>query len=382
MKTGLEVLTARGFDLLRGKRVGLITNHTGLARDGRRTADILASAPGVKLAALFSPQHGPAGRLEDADYVASSADPATGVPHFSLFDKVKGSEVLRPTPAMLSGLDALVYDIQDVGSRFYTYITTLGYALEEAAGAGLEFIVLDRPNPINGRDVQGPILEGKYFSFIGYFPLPVRHGMTVGELARLFNAEKKLKAKLQVVAMEGWKREHWYDDTGLPWVDPSPNLRSLAAATVYPGSCLLEFAPNFSVGRGTDRPFEMVGAPWLDAQGCAARLNQRPVRAVRFIPRRFTPTWSNCAGQECQALDLLVLDREGLNSVEMGVEIIGAVLKLHPKMLDVDSLMPLLGHEATANALRRGDDPVDVSGRWHKSLEAFRKKRAPHLLYT
>jgi len=382
MKTGLEVLAAQNFELLRGKRVGLITNHTGLARDGRRTADVLAAAPGVKLAALFSPQHGPVGRLEDEDYVASSVDSATGVPLHSLFDKVSGSELLRPTPEMLSGLDALVYDIQDIGARFYTYITTLGYALEEAARAGIEFIVLDRPNPINGRDVQGPLLEREHFSFIGYFPLPVRHGMTVGELARLFNAEKKLKAKLHVVAMEGWKREHWYDDTGLPWVDPSPNLRSLAAATVYPGSCLLEFAPNFSVGRGTDRPFEMVGAPWLDAQKCAARLNQRPVRAVRFIPRRFTPTWSRCAKEECQALDLLVLDREGLNSVEMGVEIIGVILKIHPKMLDVDSLMPLIGHQETADALKRGDDPVDVSGRWHKSLAAFRKKRAPHLLYS
>jgi uncharacterized protein YbbC (DUF1343 family) len=165
-------------------------------------------------------------------------------------------------------------------------------------------------------------------------------------------------------------------------VDPSPNLRSLAAATVYPGSCLLEGAPNFSVGRGSDRPFEMVGAPWLNAQGCADILNQRPVRAVRFIPRRFTPTWSRCSGQECHALDLLVLDREGLNSVEMGVEIIGAILKLHPNTLDLDSLMPVLGHEETARALKRGDDPVDVSGRWHKSLAAFRKKRAPHLLYT
>jgi uncharacterized protein YbbC (DUF1343 family) len=382
MRTGLEVLIAQGFALLRGKRAGLITNHTGLARDGRRTADILAAAPGVKLVALFSPQHGPAGKLEDEDYVTSAVDPSTGVPLYSLFDRVDGSEVLRPSAAMLAGLDVLVFDIQDIGARFYTYITTLGYALEEAARAKIAFVVLDRPNPINGRDVQGPTLESKYASFIGYYRLPVRHGMTVGELARLFNAEKDLHADLNVVAMEGWKREHWFDDTGLPWVNPSPNMRSLSAATVYPGSSLLEGATNFSVGRGSDRPFEILGAPWLKEQECAGYLNDRYIRGVRFIPRRFTPTWSRCAGQECGALELLVTDREILDPVQMGIEIIAAVRKLHPKCLDLNSLMPLLGHQETARLLEAGEEPREIAAHWYPQLKAFHKRRQPHLLYS
>lgn len=382
MRTGLEVLAANDFGLLRGKRVGLISNHTSIARDGRRTADVLAAAPGVTLAALFSPQHGPAGKLEDEDYVASGKDPATGVPAYSLFDRNNAGEVLRPTAAMLAGLDVLVYDIQDIGARFYTYITTLGYALEEAARAKLPFVVLDRPNPINGRDVQGPTLDAKHSSFIGYFPLPVRHGMTVGELAKFFNHEKKLKANVQVVAMEGWKREHWYDQTGLPWIDPSPNMRSLAAATVYPGSCLLEGATNFSVGRGTDRPFEMIGAPWLKEQDCAAYLNDRYIVGVRFLPRRFTPTWSRCQGEECGALEMLVTDREKLDPVEMGIEIIAAIRKLHPNCLDLKSMMPLLGDPGTVDLLERGEEPRDIAAHWYPHLKAFRKRRQPHLLYS
>jgi uncharacterized protein YbbC (DUF1343 family) len=381
VKTGLEVLMETGFAALRGKRVGLITNHTGMSPDGRRTADYLAQAPEVTLAALFSPQHGPAGALEDEDYVPSGYDSGAGVPVYSLFDQRDGQEVLRPSPEMLRGLDALVFDIQDVGARFYTYITTLGYALEEAGRAGIQFVVLDRPNPISGRKLEGPILEPRYFSFIGYAQLPVRHAMTVGELARMFNSENRIHAELLVVGMQGWRREMWYDHTGLPWINPSPNLRTLHAATLYPGSCLLEGARNFSIGRGTDLPFQLLGAPWLDARPLAKSLAAREIAGISFIPRRFRPTWSNCAGLECQGLELLTLEREELDPVGLGIEIISAIQEQHPGVLNLDQLMLLIGDDETDLLLRNGADPRTIVDRWQPGLAAFRKRREKFLLY-
>ena len=290
--TGLDVVARDRFEPFQGKRVGLITNHTGIDRKRRRNIDLFAEAPGVELAAILSPEHGLAGRLDQAR-IADSADTATGTPVYSLYQ----GDRRRPTAEMLRGIDVLVFDIQDVGARFYTYVTTMAYAMEEAARRDIPFYVLDRPNPVTGLAVEGPMLDEAYRSFIGYFPMPVRHGMTVGELARMFNQERKIGAELTVIAMEGWARTDWFDETGLPWVDPSPNIRTLEQALLYPGIALLEGLPNYSVGRGTSTPFEFVGADWMDGEAIAAFLNGRNLAGVRFYPAERTPTASRFAGK-------------------------------------------------------------------------------------
>src|ERR1019366_5551610 len=278
--TGLDVLVARKFQPLQGKRVGLITNQTGVDRLGRRNVDLMRAA-GVEVAALFSPEHGIEGR-EDRPDLPDTTDARSGIKVFSLYGKT-----LRPTPEMLRGIDALVFDIQDIGARFYNYATTMAYAMEAAAKAGVPFYVLDRPNPITGTHVEGPLLDAANQSFVGYFPgLPVRHGMTIGELARLFNGENKIGAALTVIPMEDWNRGDWFDETGLPWIDPSPNMRSLNAATLYPGLCLLEYSKGYSVGRGTDSPFEQIGADFIGGRELAAYLNHREVPGVRVYPAR------------------------------------------------------------------------------------------------
>lgn len=373
VKVGIDVLEAEQFVPLVGLHIGLITNHTGLDSDGRRTIDLLSNAPGVKLAAIFSPEHGLAGKAEDR--VASSRDPASGLPVYSLY-----GEVDRPTDAMLEGLDALVYDIQDVGARPYTYVTTLGYALEAAARKGIAFYVLDRPNAINGVFVEGPILDEDLRSFVGYFPLPVRHGMTVGELAAMFDGERQLGAKLRVVKMRGWERADWYDETGLAWVNPSPNLRNLTEATLYPGPVLVEGA-NLSVGRGTDTPFEVLGAPWVDGRKFAAYLNARQIQGVRFVPVDFTPREDRFAGQLCHGVQILLLDRDALDSAQMGVEIAAALYKLFPNDFEIDKTLPLVGARWVLEAIKSGQDPRRVAYRYEAPLEHFLKRRAKYLLY-
>ncbi len=275
--TGIDVLRADGFAALRGKRVGLVTNHTGIARDGATTIDLLYGAKDVKLVALFSPEHGIRGTLDDK--VASSTDEKTGLPIHSLY-----GETRRPTAAMLAGLDVLVVDLQDIGARFYTYTTTMAYVIEEAAKRKLPVVVLDRPNPINGFQIEGPALDKAQLGFTGYFaPMPIRHGMTIGELARLFNGENKIGADLTVIAAKNWQRDAWFDETALPWVNPSPNMRNLIQATLYPGIGAIE-TTNLSVGRGTDTPFEQIGAPWIDGPALAEALNARRIPGIRFYP--------------------------------------------------------------------------------------------------
>ncbi len=397
VKAGIEALEAQGFAPLKGKRVGLITNHTGLTPDYRRTIDLLARAPGVRLTAIFTPEHGISG-LRDDPHIESGKDEATGVPIYSLYrlSEPKPAEVVqgpligrkeaeqgrrfRPTPEMLREVDVLVYDIQDIGARFYTYITTLGYLVEEAARAKIPLYVLDRPNPINGVTVEGPLLDEKYFSFVGYMRLPIRHGMTVGELARMFNGEKNLGAEVRVITAEGWRRSQWMDETGLPWVNPSPNMRSLIQAILYPAVCLLE-SRQVSVGRGTDTPFQIVGAPWFKAREMAAYLNARNVPGVRFIARRFRPNASLFKDQECEGLEILLLDRNALNAVGLGVELLSAVVKFHPGKFDLGGIMRLLGNDATAARIRAGEDPRRIVESWQADLEAFRKVRAKYLLY-
>jgi uncharacterized protein YbbC (DUF1343 family)/CubicO group peptidase (beta-lactamase class C family) len=373
--TGLDVLEQEKFQPLAGKRIGLITNHTGVDREGRRNVDLMAQA-GVKVAALFSPEHGFMGR-EDHPGIQDSTDAATGLKIFSLYGRTE-----RPTPQMLEGLDALVYDIQDVGARFYTYDTTMAYAMEAAAKAGLPFYVLDRPNPITGTHVEGPLLDASNTSFVGYFPgLPVRHGMTVGELARLFNGEKKIGANLTVIPMQDWHRGDWLDSTGVSWINPSPNMRSLNAALLYPGLCLLESSRNFSLGRGTDAPFEQIGADFIGGRELAAYLNQRQIPGVRVYPTHFTPTESNFKGVRIEGVRFVVTNRDLFDSTRLGLELAAAVNKLYPGKLDISLSRRLIGSDDVIKRLQAGDDPRLIEESLTDSVASFVKLREPFLLY-
>jgi uncharacterized protein YbbC (DUF1343 family)/CubicO group peptidase (beta-lactamase class C family) len=371
--TGIDVLATDHFTPLHGKRVGLITNHSGLDAVGRRTIDLLAKAPGVRLRALFSPEHGLAGKAEWK--VASGRDASTDLPVHSLYGDTK-----RPTPEMLKGLDVLVFDVQDAGARFYTYMSTMGYAMEAAAKAGLRFVVLDRPNPITASRVEGPLLDPDLRSFTAYFPLPVRHGMTMGELAQIFNAESRIGVDLTVVAMQGYRREMWYEETGLAWVNPSPNLRSLTPAALYPGVALCE-GSNVSVGRGTDTPFELLGAPWIDAEELTAFLRSRPITGVSFEPARFTPAASIFKGEECRGIRIELKDRDRLEPVMLGIELLCALQRLYPGTFQLDPALHLVGSRAVIQAVAAGEPPESIAASWQPQLEEFRRKRARYLLY-
>jgi uncharacterized protein YbbC (DUF1343 family)/CubicO group peptidase (beta-lactamase class C family) len=375
VQTGIDVLVAENFAPLAGMRVGLITNHTGRDAQGRRTIDLLYRAPGVKLRAIFGPEHGFTGTADEGAPVASGQDPATHLPVYSLYGKTT-----RPTDKMLAGLDALVFDIQDAGVRFYTYVTTLGYAMEAAAKKGVAVYVLDRPNPINGFSIEGPVLDKDLTSFVAYFPMPVRHGMTVGELAEMFNCENHLGVKLHVIKMRGWERTDWYDETGLPWVKPSPNLRTLTEATLYPGVAMVEGA-NVSVGRGTDTPFELLGAPWIESRKLAAHLNERKIQGVRFLPVEFTPRSGPFKGQVCHGISLVLLDRQALNSPELGVELVAALYRLFPQDFQIDKTLALVGARGVLAALKKGHDPGSIVRRSYEAREPFRRMREKYLLY-
>lgn len=372
--TGIDVLKRDGFKQLAGRRVGLITNHTGKDRDGNSTIDLLFQAKSVKLVALFSPEHGIRGQADEA--VGDTKDPKTGLPIYSLYGERK-----RPSPDTLRGIDTLVFDIQDIGARFYTYITTMGYAMEEAAKAGIRFVVLDRPNPINGVDVEGPLADPDQLSFTAYHSLPIRHGMTVGELARLFNAERKIGVQLEVIPMEGWRRTMWFDETGLLWINPSPNMRSLTAAALYPGIGLLE-TTNLSVGRGTDRPFELIGAPWLDGQRLAERLNRAGLTGVRFIPVRFTPNGSVFANQECGGVNIIVTDRHAFDSVRCGIEVAVALRELFPSQWQIERYGRLLANQATLRALQQRASADELIAQWQRALDDFMRVREKYLIYS
>ena len=377
--TGIDVLERDNFKQLEGRRVGLITNHTGRDRAGRSTIDVLASAKNFKLVALFSPEHGLRG-MEDAN-VGSSRDEKTGLPIYSLYDKDKR----RPTAEMLAGIDALVFDIQDVGVRFYTYITTCGLAMEEAAKNRIKFVVLDRPNPINGYDIEGPVADAELaadprYSFTSYHSIPVRHGLTVGELARLFNAERKIGAEVEVIKMEGWRRADFFDGTSLTWVNPSPNMRSLAEAVLYPGIGLLE-TTNLSVGRGTDTPFEVVGAPWIDGQKLGDALNRAGLAGVRFVPVKFTPKSSKFINEECGGVNIVVTDRGSFRPVATGVEIAYHLNRLYPGVWKVDDYIRLLANRAALAALKEGKPPSEIAGTWQAGLADFARVRKNYLLY-
>jgi uncharacterized protein YbbC (DUF1343 family) len=335
---------------------------------------VLNKAPGVKLVALFSPEHGIRGLADEK--VSDAKDEATGLPIYSLY-----GETRRPKPEQLKDLDALVYDIQDIGARFYTYISTLGYLLEEAAKAKLPVFVLDRPNPIGGVDVEGPVADSDKLSFISYHTIPTRHGLTIGELAQLFNRQRNIGADVRVIKMEGWRRSMWFDETNLTWISPSPNMRSLTEATLYPGVGLLE-TTNVSVGRGTDTPFELVGAPWIEADKLADYLNQRAIPGVRFVPLRFTPNASVFKDQQCGGVNIIITDRVAFRPLLTGIEMALALRNLYPNDWKIDSYLRLLVNADTLERIKRGENASDIVGSWNAALQEFRRARAEILLYN
>ncbi len=371
---GIDVLEKEKFKQLENLRIGLVTNHTGRNLAGTQTIDVLKNAPNVKLVALFSPEHGIRGQL-DQEKIVDSTDEKTGLPIYSLY-----GETRRPKPEHLKDLDAIVFDIQDIGARFYTYISTLQNVMEEAAKAEKPVFILDRTNPINGVDVEGSIADTDKYSFVATHNLSVRHAMTIGELAQMFNAEKKINADLRIIKMENWQRRMWFDETSQTWTNPSPNMRSLTEATLYPGIGLLE-TTNLSVGRGTDTPFEIVGAPWLDGQKLAAYLNGRNLSGVRFVPVRFKPDASVFKDQELGGINIIITNRGSFKPVRTGIEIAVALRKLFPNDWLTEKYNRLLANTETFEKIKLGDAPEEIEKSWAQGLDEFRKRRAQFLLY-
>jgi uncharacterized protein YbbC (DUF1343 family)/CubicO group peptidase (beta-lactamase class C family) len=383
VQTGIDVLEETHFAALHPTKggaprsIGVLTNQTGLDAEGRRTIDVLANVPGISLDAIFSPEHGVTGTHDTID-VKNAKDEATGVAVYSVYG---GKEAARHPPIdVLKRLDAVVIDLADAGVRFYTYETTVGYFLEGAAKAGIDVIVLDRPDPITGSLVEGPVSDEGRENFTNYFPEPVRQGMTLGELARMFNGERHIGARLEVVPMQGWQRGDWFDSTGVTWVNPSPNLRDMVEATLYPGVGMIEGA-NVSVGRGTDTPFEVVGAPWIKGRELATYLNARGIPSVRFIPISFTPSSSNFAAQRCEGVNLVVLDRNLLDATELGIELAAALHKLYPKDFKIDRIQDLLVNQAVFDGLVAEEDPRRIEQEWQPRLQQFLDARKKYLLY-
>jgi uncharacterized protein YbbC (DUF1343 family)/CubicO group peptidase (beta-lactamase class C family) len=377
--TGIDVLERDNFKQLAGRNIGLITNHTGRNRAGKSTIDVLAAQKNLKLVALFSPEHGLRG-LQD-EVVKNSKDEKTGLPVYSLYER----DQRKPTAEMLKGIDTLVYDIQDIGCRFYTYTATCGLAMEAAAENHIKFVVLDRPNPLNGNDVEGAVADEeltreKGYYFTSFHPVPVRYGLTIGELATLFNTERKVGADLTVIKMSGWNRRDYYDMTLLDWVNPSPNMRSLTQAVLYPGIGLLE-TTNISVGRGTDTPFEIIGAPYIDGQKLAEQLNQAGLSGVRFVPVRFTPKASKFANEECSGVNIIITDRSLFRSVATGTEIAYQLRKLYTDAWKIDDYLRLLVNLEVIAALKDGKTTGELMAKWQKGLADFKQMRQKYMLY-
>jgi uncharacterized protein YbbC (DUF1343 family) len=373
VQVGLDVLEAEKFAPLRGKHVGIITNHTGQDYQGRTIIELLAHASGVQVVALFSPEHGIAGHADEN--VASSQDPSTGLPIYSLYGDTR-----RPTDEMLKGIDALVFDVQDAGVRFYTYTTTMGYCMEEAAKRGISFYVLDRPNPINGDTIEGPMLDPDKTAFVAYYPIPVRYGLTIGELAQLYNGEKQLHCDLHVIAMKNWHRNYFYESTGLRWIPPSPNLRTLKGAILYPGLEVLQDA-GVSVGRGTEAPFEEFGAPWIDGEEVAAALNARNLPGLRFSNQPYVPVMGLYAGRRCGGVGIRVTDRAAVRSMTMGLEVAAVLLKKYPDHFELAKTITLFGNDATIAALKAGTPVEQIVAGWSVDLAAFDQVRRKYFLY-
>ena len=369
---GIDVLVEQGFAPLKNLRLGLITNHTGHDRQRRPTIDLLMNATGVQLKALFGPEHGIRGEVDEK--FGDSVDRKTGLPIYSLY-----GEDRSPKAENLRGMDALVFDIQDIGCRFYTYPSTMGLALEAAGKAGLKMFVLDRVNPINGVAMEGPLHHGQR-SFTAFHAVPLRHGMTVGELAQMYNAEQKFGADLTVIRVEGWRRSEWFDETELPWTNQSPNMRSLPAATLYPGLGLHETA--LSVGRGTDKPFEMAGAPYIDDVKFAAELSSAGLPGVRFVPVRFTPTYSTFKDKPCGGVAFVITDRERMNAVDVGIQMALTLQWLYPNDFALAKVNTLLQHPTTIEAIKANQSLAEIKKAWAAELAVFKQRRKQFLLYT
>src|ERR1044071_7773724 len=369
---GIDVLVKNHFAPLKGKRVGLISNHTGQSRERQSTIDLLKNARGVELAALFNPEHGIRGTQDEA--VGDGTDEKTGLPIYSLYGKTA-----KPTPEQIKDLDALVFDIQDVGCRFYTYTSTMGLCLEAAGEAHIKFYVLDRVDPINGVTLDGPVLTEET-SFVGFHAVPLRYGMTIGEEARMFNEERHCNAELTVIPIEGWSRDMWFDQTGLPWTSPSPNMRTLTAALLYPGIGLLETA--LSVGRGTERPFELIGAPYIEDVRLAEELNNAGLGGVRFVPIQFTPTASIHKGELCRGVSILVNDRDSCEVVDTGLLIAKTLHRWYPKQFDVNKIGHLLLHAKTLEAIQADKSLTEIKASWKHELDEYVKRREKYLIYN
>jgi uncharacterized protein YbbC (DUF1343 family) len=389
VKIGAEILIEKHLDLIKGKKIGIVTNHTGILPDGRHIVDVLNEIEGVKIVALFGPEHGIRGEVPDGKSISHGVDTKTGIPVFSLYGEVK-----KPTEEMLKDIDVLIFDIQDVGARFYTYISTMSYCMEACAEMGKKFIVLDRPNPIRGVYVDGPILEPRFKSFVGLHPIPVAHGMTVGELAKMFNdegwLENGVKADLTVVKMENYSRRMWFDQTGLPWVKPSPNMMTLKTAIVYTATCFIE-GTNVSEGRGTQHPFEWIGAPWIDGEKLAKELNYYKLPGVKFEPISFTPTDiekvtvdPKYEGGKCGGVYLNVYDREKFEPVKVGVYILYALKKLYPDKFKWRTAGQdrLWGTDKVRLMIDEGKKPDEIIKTWEDDVKKFLSIRQKYLLYN
>ena len=374
VQTGLDVLESEKFASLRGKHIGLITNHTGVDFQGRSIVELLAKAPGVHLVALFSPEHGIAGHADEK--VSSSKDPSTGLPIFSLY-----GEHLRPTGDMLQGIDALVFDVQDAGVRFYTYTTTMGYCMEEASKHNIAFFVLDRPNPLTGDIIEGPMLDPDKTSFVAYYPVPVRYALTIGELAQFFNSENHINADLHVIKMKNWHRNYFFESTGTRWIPPSPNLRTLKGSILYPGLEILQNV-GVSVGRGTEAPFEEFGAPWINGEDIAAELNAKNLPGLRFSNHPFIPVSGLYAGQRCGGVGIKVTDRAAARSMRMGLEIAALLQKTYPQQFDSSKILELLGNDQAVRDLQAGVPPEKIVSSWATDLAAFGHLRRKYFLYN
>ncbi len=389
VKIGAEIFLEKHLDLIKGKRIGIVTNHTGILPDGKHIVDVLNEIPDVKIVTLFGPEHGIRGEVPDGKSISHGFDVKTGIPVYSLYGEVK-----KPTPEMLKDIDVLLFDIQDVGARFYTYISTLSYCMEACAEQGKKFIVLDRPNPIRGVYVDGPVLELKFKSFVGLQTIPVAHGMTVGELAKMFNEEGWLengvKADLIVIKMENYSRKMWFDQTGLPWVKPSPNMMTLKTAVVYTATCFIE-GTNVSEGRGTEHPFEWIGAPWIDAKKFANELNSFNLPGVKFEPIEFVPVDiekvtvdPKYEGEKCYGVYLNVYDREKFEPVKTAVYILYALKKLFPNDFKWRTAGQdrLWGTDRIRLMIDEGKKPDEIIKTWKSEVENFLKIRQKYLLYN
>lgn len=388
VKIGAEVLLEKHLHLIKGKRIGLICNHTALLRNGRHLADSLHKSSDVKLIALFGPEHGIRGDAPDGKSIEHGVDTKTQIPVYSLY-----GATTKPTDEMLKDVEVLLFDIQDIGARFYTYISTLSLSMEAAAERGIPFIVLDRPNPIRGTWVEGPIREDSLKSFVGLHPIPITHGMTVGELATMFNEERWLKdsvkANLTVIKMEGWRRDLWYDETGVPWIKPSPNMPTMKTAVVYPGACLIE-GTNVSEGRGTERPFEYLGAPWIDGAKLSDELNSFKLPGVEFRPVEFTPVDiervtidPKYEAQLCRGIFVDVFDRNVYDPVRTGIHILVALRKLYPNDFSFrdQRFDRLAGVSWVREMITDGHTANEIVSRWQKDEERFKTLRQKYLLY-